>query len=106
MTKEEILEKSRNENKNQDIFDLETQKKASMFAFVAAGALGVLIFIIKLIITKTASYDLLMIVLGMESTMFIYKFIKLRKKHELVVAIMYTIGFLLMTAAWIKNLVA
>jgi len=106
MTKEEILEKSRNENKNQDVYDFETQKTASIYAFIALGIIGIVIFVVELIVKKTVCYDLLALVFGTESTVFIVKYIKMHKRHELVVAVCYTVLFLIFTAAWIRTLIA
>lgn len=105
MTKEEILEKSRKENRNVDMFDLEIQKKAASIAIIAAIFLGTIIFAVNFLVTKNPHYDVFILICGMESVLFFVKFVKMKKIHELIVAICYTAGFLLFTAAWIINLI-
>lgn len=106
MTKEEILEKGRSDNKNLDAYDQEVQNKASMFAFVFGISITVLIFILLLVFKKEYHYELFIIFNGMEAVLFGYKYIKMRKKHELLAASMYTIAFLMFTVAFIVSFFA
>ena len=106
MTKEEILEKSREENKNQDVYDKETQRKASLIAVITASCLCLLIVIVNFVISHKLSFELLMVLCGMESVLFFIKFAKMGKLHELFVAILYGLGFVLFSALWFKNLIA
>lgn len=106
MTKEEILEKSRNDNKNLDAYDLEIQRKASVFAFCIGIILICIIFPLLAVFKKEYHYELFMIFNGMEAGLFGYKYIKMRKKHELLAASLYTIAFLMFTVAFIMSFFA
>lgn len=106
MTKEEILEKSRNENKNQDIYDLEIQNKAARLSIYITSILCCLLIITVTIYQKTVPFEFVLILCGMLSTMFITKFIMMRKKHELIIACIYTLGFIISTMLFIKQLIA
>lgn len=103
MTKEEVLEKSRNENKSQDIVDLEIQKKAAKTGIYSGVFLCVIINILSIFVFKRVCYEVFMMFAGMESVLFFVKYFNLRKKHELLVAIMYAIGFVLITAGWVLS---
>ena len=48
MEKEEILEKSRKENKNRDIFEKEVLKEGGNIGGIAAGILATLFFILQI----------------------------------------------------------
>lgn len=106
MTKEEILEKSRNENKNQDIYDLEIQNKAARYSIYAASILCCLLIILQGIVKKVIPFELLMVLSGMESVLFIVKYVKMHKKHELLVAILYSVGFIVSTFFYIEGFIA
>ncbi len=106
MTKEEILEKSRSENKNQDIYDVETQNKAARYSIYATSLLCCVLIILQLVLNRTLSFELLMILCGMESVLFITKYVKMHKKHELFVAMLYSLGFVVAAAFYVKTLIA
>jgi len=105
MNKDEILEKSRSENKDQDVFDLDVQKTAAKIALLTTAILCCIVIIIKTLITKAVPYEFVMILSGMEAAIFITKYVKLHKKHELTVAILYSLTFLLTGTAWIMQLI-
>lgn len=104
MTKDEILEKSRNEYKNQDVYDLEVQNKASKVSSEFCCVLACIVFIVTLIVKGELRDELFMLITGMETVLFVIKYIKMQKRHELIVAICYGIGFICTTYIWIKQL--
>lgn len=104
MTKEEILEKSRQDNKGKDIEDLEIQKTAAMAGYFSSFGICALISIISFIFTRKVSVQCWMIFFGMLTVAFFTKFIKLKKTHELIVALCYLAIFLLLTVAFIFEL--
>jgi len=105
MTKEEILAKSKTENKNQDVYDLDTQKSAAAIAVYVASILCCLLIIVKSVVSKVVPFELIMILSGMEIALFTTKFVKMHKKHELLVAIVYGVAFIVSTIAWVKQLI-
>lgn len=104
MTKEEILEKSRLDNKGKDIEDLEVQKTATMAGFFSSFGICALISILSFIFTKKVSVQCWMIFFGMLSVTFFIKFFKLKKTHELIVALCYLTIFILLTVTFIFEL--
>lgn len=95
MTKEEILEKSRNELGEKDVFDLEVQKKAASVAYFSSFGLCLFVSLLNWIFTKHISVQCWIIFFGMLSIAFFVKFFKMKKFHELFVALVY---FLIFTA--------
>lgn len=101
MTKEEILEKSQKENKGKDLFELETISWAVNWAFMASWIIIIAITVINLIRKGTLEFSALSVGSGMYFILFLLKFIKLHKKHELLVTLLYGLLFVACFVAYI-----
>ena len=93
MNREEILEKSRQENHGQDIANLEVA--VCLLAVVA--------------VTEAIKYDrmnsgIFFAVMAGCSAIFIRKYLKLHKKHELYISIVYVIAAAAFLVSWILQL--
>ncbi len=98
MTKEEILEKSRKENKNKDICEIEAINKSSATAIQIGLLLCCLISILEVIFNDNINCGVWTVFFGMTGALFLTKYIKLRRNHELVLSIFYILlgtGFLI-----------
>lgn len=104
MTKEEILERSRNENQDKDIYDLEVQNIAAKAGYFTGPLICIIVSILQFIFTKTVSLGYLVVIFGMFSITFLVKFGKMHKKHELFVFICYLVLFILSLIAYIFQL--
>ena len=104
MTKEEILQKSREDNGGKDIEDLEVQRVAATAAYFSSLALCILVSLLRWIFTRRISAGVWIVFFGMLSIAFFVKFAKLKKKHELFVALAYLLLFALMVAVFIFEL--
>ncbi|MBQ6028461.1 MAG: hypothetical protein IJL24_02905 [Treponema sp.] len=104
MTKEEILQKSRGENAGRDIEDLEVQKTAAKVAYFASFGLCALVSAISWILTRKASAQVWIVFFGMLSVTFFVKFFKMKKLHELFVALGYLAIFAALIVAYIFEL--
>lgn len=105
MNKEEILAKSRKENKDQDIYEKEVLKLGGNAGAVTAAILATIFFVVQILVGGGMNYGLYAIVFSVSATGFTVKAIKLKRKHEIVVAIMYIILTLLSSTAHIYNLI-
>ena len=94
MTKEEILAKSCRENNGKDVFDLEVQKTAAKVAYYSSFGICVLVSLLNWILAHKASVQCWIVFFGMLSVAFFVKFFKMKKLHELFVAIGYLVIFL------------
>ncbi|MGM9614760.1 MAG: DUF6442 family protein [Oscillospiraceae bacterium] len=106
MDREEILERSRNENKNQDMYEKEVIIQGNRYACIAAAVLATLFFVIQIFTGGGANYGLYAVVFSMPMAGFWLKYRKLHKKHELLVALCYTAAVLLCSAAHIYMLIS
>lgn len=93
MDKEESLEKSRAENQNKDIYEQEVLKQASASAsaVIAMMVLATIFFAVQIFAGGGANWGIWALVFSANMTTFWVKYTKLRRKHELVMAIAYTI---------------
>lgn len=104
MNKEEILEKSRKDNRNQDVFEKEVVRDAGNIGAIVAVILATIFFVIQILLGEGMNYSLYAIVFSVPATGFIVKAIRLKRKHEILVAAIYTIAVLGFSAAHIHNL--
>ena len=105
MEREEILAKAQKENKGKDIVELDAQKRSTYVAFTVSGLLIIAIAIVEFIVTKRFPFGGIAGLQGMLATAFLVKYITLRKKHELVVTICYSLLFVGFLALWIYQLI-
>lgn len=105
MNREEILEKSRTENKNQDVYEKEVIRDAANYGACAAGILATIFFVIQIFVGGGMNYGLYAVVFAIPAAGFIYKAIRLRRRHEIVVACIYAVATLMFSAAHIYNLI-
>ena len=103
MNKDEILAKSRAENKNKDVYEQEVLKQASRSAVVVQMALATLFFVIQIFAGGGVNWGLWAIVFSANMTINWVKFFKLHRKYELVIAIAYTLLVSVMSGYHIYN---
>lgn len=104
LTKEEILAKSRSENHNKDLFDLEIQKKAFSISHLAFMFFCVAAMMLEFIFTKKIDCGYGMIFFGVQSVIFLYKYVKMHKLHELFVFLGYLAVFILAAVSFAVQL--
>ena len=104
MTREEILEKSQNENRGKDVAEIETAKPGFMVGWIMMSVLSLIVMIVDGIVFGRASIELVFILTGSLAAVFFYKYFKLHKRHELIVASVYTFAAISWLVAWIIQL--
>lgn len=96
MNKEEILEKSRKENKNKDIYANEINVKGGYIATIVGLILTTIIFISEILLGFGMNYGLYGIVFSIIGTSNLYKAIKLKTTKlfsiaTLIIAIIFIV---------------
>ena len=104
MTKEEILLKSRKDNSGKDIEDLEVQKTAASVAYFASLGLCLLVSVLNWIFTRHVSVQCWIVFFGMLSIAFFVKYFKMKKLHELFVALGYFVIFVMLCITFVLEL--
>lgn len=89
MDKEEILAKSRQENKNRDMEDLEVQSWAIGIAVKIGVMFCSLLSVLEAIFRGKPNMTCWTIFFGVLGATMVLKFVRLRRKHELAVGILY-----------------
>ena len=105
MNKEEILEKSRKKNKNKDIYEQEILKQGNVAANFVMIVLATVLFVVQIFTGGGINYGIYAIVFSGSMATFWVKWLKLRKKHELIMGFLYTIIVIAFSAAHIYNLI-
>lgn len=105
MNKDEILAKSRAENKNKDVYEQEILKQASRSAVLVQMILATIFFVTQIFVGKGINWGLWALVFSANMTINWVKYIKLRRRQELMIAIAYTILVSVMSGYYICNLI-
>ena len=103
MNRDEILAKSRSENKNKDVYEQEVLKQASRSAVVVQMALATIFFVTQIFAGEGINWGLWALVFSTNMTINWVKYIKLHRKYELAIAIAYTILVSVMSGYHIYN---
>ncbi len=91
MNKEEILEKSRAENKGKDIFELEVDKNAARTGLLTADFLLIIMFFLKMFFGNGIDYSMWAIISSICAGQYIYKAVKLKNKINISAAVIWTV---------------
>lgn len=89
MDKDEILAKSRAENKDRDFVEAEALVKGNEAALTTGVMLCSLLSVLHAIFQNSVDYGVWTVMFGMMSTIMLVKFAKLKKRHELLLGLGY-----------------
>ena len=92
MDKDEILERSRTEHKDRDFVEMEALSNVSAIALSVGVILCILLSILHLIFRDSLDYGAWTVMFGILSTIMLVKFAKLRRRHELVLGLIYLVS--------------
>ena len=104
MNREEILAKSKQENHGQDIANLEVSKASMLFGWITAVCMLALVAVVEALVHDRMNSGIFFAVMAGCSAIFINKYLKLRKRHELYIAIVYIIATVAFLISWILQL--
>lgn len=105
MNREEILEKSRQENKNKDVYEQELVKEGGNYGAMVAALLASIFFIVQIFVGLGQNYGLYAVVMSIPMTNVINKYRRQKKMQELVLAILYVFVVLMFSLVHMYNLV-
>ena len=91
MNKDEILSKSREENKNEDERERQIRMKASIPAFIGMGVIGLTLMLLEMILLDTVilSRGIYLVFMGTTATQNWYLALTLKKKNYFVSAVCF-----------------
>lgn len=91
MNKEEILQASRKENQNKDIYELEIINKGQRIGGLTALCIAFVLMLTERLVFDATNYGYFCIILSAGAALFTYKAIKLKRKHEILFAAIWGI---------------
>lgn len=106
MTREEILEKSRKENKNQDVYEREVLQQGANVGAVTAAVLALVFFITQIALDYGMDYGLYAVLFAFPAGQFAVKAVRLKRKHEIIAAVLYGLFTLGLAAVHLWKLVS
>ena len=106
MNKEEILAKSRAENKNKDLYSIDVSKLAGSITTVVMMVIAGIFFVVQMITGGGLNFGMWALVFSADMINHWVKYIKLRLKGELLAALLYTLIVVVMSGYHIYNLIA
>ena len=104
MNRDEILKKAQSENKGKDVADLEAQRRGAYIAYIVGICLLGVVELVEWLVFDRFSYGAIMAIFAMGFTAFLIKYIVARKRHELIVTIIYGCATAIWLVMWIRQL--
>lgn len=104
MNREEILKNAQAENNGKDYADIEAQKTGTRAAYFVAVLLVIIVDTVNGFVLGYVNRGMDFVLFTMAFVAFLTKYLKLRKRHELIVTIMWGLLALSMLACWILQL--
>lgn len=104
MNKNEILEKSRNENKNADPYEMEITAKAFSHGMWSAFLICVILTFIKFLKEDKLDFGILAMLWVFNAVAYTYKGVKLKNKKLIISAVCFDIAAAIWTAAAVAQI--
>lgn len=95
MEKNEILEASRKENKNQDLYELEINNKSDQIGAFTGLIVTVILYCVTIDYYKPVAFGFYLIYTSSNAAIYLYRFIKLKKKSHFAMFILFVITSIL-----------
>ena len=105
MNRDEILERSRIENQNKDIADIEISKSGIRAGWIVTVCFAALVTVLDGVFFGRPAYEILFAVMAGLAVVFFCKYARMKKIHELIVAICYGVGSFGFLIGWIIQIV-
>jgi len=103
MNKEEILAKSRQENKDRDLYELSIDKNASRVGIIVMYMIVFILTMVNVFQNGRLSFALWTVAFSVDTSMYIYKAVKLRTKKSIVSAVVTLIADIVATCLFFGN---
>lgn len=106
MNKNEILEMSRKENKNQDPYEKEISQNAGNIAAVVAAILATIFYVIQILVGLGSNYGLYAVVFSVPATGYLVSAIRMKNRRDTLAAIVFIIATVFFSVVHIHQLIA
>ncbi|RXZ77573.1 hypothetical protein EBB07_30125 [Paenibacillaceae bacterium] len=99
------MSKSRKENKDKDLYQIEVQIQAGSIGSLVATILATFLFVTQSVIGAGFDFGLYAIIFSVSAAGFIYKAIRMKRKRDIVLSIIYTLATLTLSVVHIFKLI-
>ena len=104
MDKEEILKKSKAENKNKDVYELEVINKAQRIGGIAALIVtAALMTMERFVLNQEMNVTYWLIITSFMTGMWVYKAVKMQKLHEIFISALWGVLTILLAVSVVQN---
>ena len=104
MNKEDILARAQQEGKDRDLPDREAQRNGALAAYIVGVVLLILVDTVNGFVLHYVNRGADFALFSMAFVIFLVKYLRLRRRHELIIAVMWGLLALSMLAVWILQL--
>ena len=104
MNKEEVLKMAQSEGKEKDLPDIEAQRSGAWFAYIIGVILLIAVDAVNGFVLHNVNRGADFALFSMAFVVFLTKYIRLRKRHELIMTIIWGVLALSMLVVWILQL--
>lgn len=104
MNKEDILAKSRKENKDKDLYEAEVNSNAATIGSITATVLATVFFVVQHLLGGGWNLALYAVIVGIGATTFVTKAIFLKRKMDIILAIIFSLATLMLSIIHIYGL--
>ena len=104
MNREDILAKAQQEGKEQDLPDREAQRSGAWAAYILGVVLLIIVDTVNGLVLHYVNRGADFALFSMAFVIFLIKYLRLRRRHELIIAVMWGALALSMLAVWILQL--
>ena len=104
MNKEEILKKAQAENNGRDVADIDAQQKGAWVAYIIGVILLIVVDTVNGFVLHNVNRGADFVLFSMAFAVFMTKYLRLRKRHELIVAIIWGVLAVCMLVIWVLRL--
>lgn len=104
MNREEILERSRKEHKNRDLAEMEVVYKASVHAARVGALMCCVLSLLSSVLARTTIYSPWVIYFSIITTQWLVRYIKIKRKSDLVLAAIFFVLAVLSLAGFIGRI--
>lgn len=104
INRDDILSKSRKENKDKDLFKNEVQIQAGNIGSLTAILLATFFFVTQVLTGEGFDFGLYAIIISISAAGFIFKAIRMKYKRDIILATVYTVATLILSVAHIIQL--
>ena len=105
MNKNEILEKSRKENSKQDEYTQDVNKKSSVVGVISVAAVCFTLMMTEIFFEKGNGKGYLIILTSANLTIWLYKGIKLKDRHYIIISMIWLIAVVFSVVNYIMDLI-